>query len=69
MLPNHVNPSGGPITTCDDDEACEVVACGVCLVEIPASVAHTYEGPDYVQHFCGLDCLEKWHQQAKNKAK
>jgi hypothetical protein len=20
---------------------------------------------DYVHHFCGLDCLEKWHEQAK----
>ena len=51
MLPDHVNPSGSPISTCDDDEVCEVVSCDVCLAEIPASVAQTFEGPDYVHHF------------------
>jgi hypothetical protein len=69
MLPDHVNPSGAPISTCDDDEVCEVLSCSVCLAEVPASVAQSFEGHDYVHHFCGLNCLEQWRAQAKDKAK
>ena len=36
------------------------VACEVCLKEIPRSVARSLEGPDYVYHFCGQGCYEKW---------
>lgn len=38
----------------------EVIACEVCLREIPTSVAKSAEGPDYVHHFCGLECLGQW---------
>jgi hypothetical protein len=41
----------------------QAVACEICLTEIPASVAKTVEGVDYVHYFCGLDCLEKWLRQ------
>lgn len=37
-----------------------VVACEVCLKETPRSVARSLEGPDYVYHFCGQACYEKW---------
>lgn len=43
----------------------EMVKCGVCLTEIPATVAKTFDGPDYVHYFCGLDCLGKWQEQQK----
>lgn len=69
MLPDNVNPSGAQILPCDEDEACEVVSCSVCLAEVPVSVAESFEGPDYVQHFCGLDCLEQWRKQTNKKAK
>ncbi len=39
------------------------VACAVCLKEIPASVALSQEGDEYAQHFCGLECYDKWKQQ------
>lgn len=65
MLPNHVNPSGAPISTCVNDEVCEVLSCEVCLSEIPSDIAASFEGPDYVHHFCGLDCLDKWRKQIK----
>ncbi len=62
------NPAGAPITSCDLDHGCTVVSCAVCLTEIPPDVALTFEGPDYVQHFCGLDCLEMWkHKHTGNK--
>jgi hypothetical protein len=38
----------------------EIVACEVCLKEIPESVAKSMEGEDYIHHFCGLECFEKW---------
>jgi len=41
----------------------EPVSCEVCLNEIPASVACHAEGPDYVHHFCGLECLALWRDE------
>lgn len=43
------------------------VACEVCLKEIPRSEAKTEEAMDYVVHFCGLDCYQKWHQEESDK--
>lgn len=40
----------------------EKVSCEVCLKEIPRSEAKVEEVKDYVAHFCGLDCYEKWRQ-------
>jgi len=57
------NPAGAPITACHVDHGCTVVSCAVCLAEIPSDVALSFEGPDYVQHFCGLSCLDVWKQK------
>jgi hypothetical protein len=53
----------------NDENETPTIACDVCLTEVPASVAQTAEGPDYVQHFCGLDCLEKWQEQSEKEEK
>ncbi len=34
--------------------------CNTCQREIPISAALTAEGADYVWHFCGKPCYEKW---------
>lgn len=47
----------------------EPIACDVCLTEIPASVAETAEGPDYIYHFCGLECYVKWQEAKEEKPK
>ncbi|HHM05145.1 MAG TPA: DUF3330 domain-containing protein [Gammaproteobacteria bacterium] len=39
------------------------IACSVCLKEIPASGAKSDETSDYVRHFCGLECYDKWKAQ------
>lgn len=39
------------------------VACCVCLAEIPESVATSSEGDEYTQHFCGIECYNKWHKE------
>lgn len=41
----------------------DIVACDVCMTEIPAALAKTFEGPDYVLYFCGLECLGKWQAE------
>lgn len=41
-----------------------MVACEVCLTEIPASEAQNSEAVDYVRYFCGTECYERWQRQA-----
>ncbi|MDD5242052.1 MAG: DUF3330 domain-containing protein [Sulfuricella sp.] len=41
----------------------EMVLCKICLTEIPATVAKTFDGHAYVHYFCGLDCLGIWQEQ------
>jgi hypothetical protein len=39
------------------------VACSVCHHEIPVSAALWRESSDYVAHFCGLQCFDRWRNQ------
>lgn len=39
------------------------VACEICLKEIPLTEATVPEATDYVVHFCGLECYEKWKNE------
>lgn len=43
-------------------DAQQLIACRVCLSEIPASVASAAEGRDYVHYFCGAECYSVWIQ-------
>ncbi len=48
------------------------INCEVCRKEIPRSVAQTYEGEEYVMHFCGLECYDSWkapEQENKSETK
>ena len=46
------------------------LSCSLCMKEMPHDLSHTLEGPDYVHHFCGLECYRKWQeQQAAQDAK
>jgi hypothetical protein len=40
-----------------------IVSCEVCLKEVPITEATVSEATDYVVHFCGLECYEKWKNQ------
>ena len=44
------------------------IACEMCLKEVPVSEATVSEATDYVMHFCGLDCYEKWKNQGESPA-
>ena len=48
-------------------EDLELVECEVCLKEIPASEAKNEEASDYVLHFCGLECFDKWRNAQNQK--
>ncbi|MDH5184944.1 MAG: DUF3330 domain-containing protein [Gammaproteobacteria bacterium] len=41
----------------------EIIACDVCMKEIPKSEARSEEASEYVAHFCGLECYDKWKQE------
>lgn len=41
----------------------ELIACEVCMKELPKSEALVAEATDYVVYFCGLDCYERWKSQ------
>ena len=41
------------------------VSCDVCLTEIPDSVATSGEGDEYTQHYCGIECYDKWKEKDK----
>lgn len=47
----------------------QTIACEVCLKEVPTSEIHTMEAEEYMHHFCGLDCLDKWHKKAEQEEK
>ena len=41
----------------------ERVSCEVCRKDVPKSESVVPEASDYLMHFCGLDCYEKWKQR------
>lgn len=40
-----------------------MVACEVCLKEVPRSEARSDEVSDYVHYFCGPDCYQQWRKE------
>jgi len=46
----------------------ETVQCEICLAEIPLSEAKSAEADDYVMHFCGLECYDRWRNQGSEPA-
>jgi len=41
----------------------EHVSCDICMKEVPIDEANSFEAVDYVVHFCGLECFEKWKKK------
>ncbi|EFO2650122.1 DUF3330 domain-containing protein [Escherichia coli] len=42
-----------------------LIANFATVPEIPLDAAFTPEGAEYVEHFCGLDCYERFQARAK----
>ena len=47
----------------------EHVSCDICMKEIPIDEANSFEAQDYVVHFCGLECYEKWRSKKQSEQK
>jgi len=43
-----------------------VIACEICLKEIPRDLAKSQEGVDYVHYFCGIECYQQWKSEQKD---
>ena len=43
-----------------DDAKPQKLECEYCHKEIPHSVAHSHEGPDYILHFCCEKCHDHY---------
>ncbi len=52
-----------------EEEKKPLISCDVCRKEIPRSAAQTYEGEEYVMHFCGLDCYNQWKPTEEEEEK
>ena len=48
------------VATHEEPADVSLVACEVCLKEVPQSEATVPEAVDYVVYFCGIDCYQKW---------
>lgn len=64
----NLTPSGAKLLDCQSDHECTMLTCDMCLVELPPDDAIREEAEDYIAHFCGLECLERWHQHHKKPA-
>ncbi|VAW85647.1 hypothetical protein MNBD_GAMMA18-376 [hydrothermal vent metagenome] len=45
----------------------EVLACQICMKEVPKDLSKSAEGVEYVYHFCGQKCFEKWGKQESDQ--
>jgi hypothetical protein len=59
----NLTPTGARLLDCESDHQCTMLTCDMCLIELPGDDAIREEGEDYIAHFCGLDCLDRWHKQ------
>lgn len=46
-----------------DDVKVDLIACEVCLEEIPDSVNQNAEADEYVSNYCGLECYQLWRDK------
>jgi len=60
MEHSHLTPAGGVVARCDDEPACTLLQCTVCLTEIPSDASVSADVLDTIQYFCGLECLAVW---------
>jgi hypothetical protein len=58
-------PSGPPSESSRSvNEPDAPIPCSICQREIPLSAALWRESSDYVEHFCGLECYDRWRNRS-----
>ncbi len=51
-----------------NDPSTSCTTCCECCKEIPLDAALTPEGTEYVLHFCGLECYQRFQARASAAA-
>jgi len=51
------------MATPDKPVESKLIACDMCMKEVPITEAIIPEATEYFVHFCGLACYEKWKKQ------
>nr|CAB65710.1 Urf-2 protein [Xanthomonas campestris] len=51
-----------------DPTVSDCTTCCECCKEIPLDAALTAEGSEYVLHFCGLECYQRFQARAQARA-
>ena len=54
--------------TIEKDGDDEILACKMCLQEIPISEIKNEEARDYVIHYYGVDCYALWAKQRSDQS-
>lgn len=44
----------------------ELIACKICLKEVPRSEAWSDEVSDYIRYYFGLECYVVWNKKRNN---
>lgn len=57
------------MTTSEKLVEVELIECEICLREVPITEATNPEASDYVVHYYGLDCYERWTAQNEKPGK
>ena len=50
-----------------EDVKVDLIACEICLEEIPDSVNQNAEADEYVSNYCGLECYQLWRDKQKKE--
>lgn len=58
--------AGGPVTSCDLDEACMKLPCSEVMDEFGDILLESSDGRDFLIHYCGFDYMEKLPGQGKS---
>ena len=54
-----------PSKDCEPKALETPIECEHCHTRIPATVAFSFEGADYIYYFCGPLCLDAWCKATK----
>lgn len=52
--------AGVTLAACEFDATCVPAVCDACIEALPPDARANADVQDYVRHYCGLECLERW---------
>ena len=61
-----VSPAGAPVASCDQDQKCTHLDCDAVVSEFGQALAESTEGKEFVAHYCGLEYVNKLHEDEES---